>query len=185
MKTLTYKKDIKGKKFYKLTVKEFSHLNNTRHAMWKCICDCGTETIAESRLLLNGTKKSCGCLTHQVGNKSLTWKGCGDLSKSHFSKIMREAIKRSLEFEVDMEFLWELYLKQNKKCALSGEDIVFRSQVHLSDGTASLDRIDSNKGYTIDNVQWVHKIVNMMKQNLPENIFEEWCKKIYIHKTRG
>jgi len=45
--------------------------------------------------------------------------------------------------------------------------------------TASLDRIDSTKGYTIDNVQWVHTIVNRMKWNTDENEFIKWCDDIY------
>lgn len=32
--------------------------------------------------------------------------------------------------------------------------------------TASLDRIDSSKGYTIDNVWWIHKQLNWMKWDL-------------------
>jgi hypothetical protein len=41
-----------------------------------------------------------------------------------------------------------------------------------------LDRIDSSKGYTIDNVQWVHKIVNIMKHDVEEKEFFNWCKLI-------
>jgi len=185
MKILTYKKDIKGKKFNKLTVVEFSHLNKTRHAMWKCKCDCGNETIAQSRLLINGTKKSCGCILNKTGKESLTWKGSGDLSRSYFSKTKREAESRNLEFNVTIDFLWEMFLKQNKKCSLSGEEICFRSKVKTSDGTASLDRIDSSKGYTEDNVHWVHKNVNIMKWDLPVNRFLELVKKIYINKNLG
>ena len=46
------------------------------------------------------------------------------------------------------------------------------------DITASLDRIDSLKGYTEDNVQWVHKHINFMKGSLSENKFIEYCKLI-------
>lgn len=42
-----------------------------------------------------------------------------------------------------------------------------------------LDRIDSSKGYIEGNVQWVHKDVNMMKQNYSQKYFIEMCKKIY------
>ena len=41
--------------------------------------------------------------------------------------------------------------------------------------TASLDRIDSKKGYTIDNVQWVYKKINMMKQNYDQKEFVNLC----------
>ena len=44
--------------------------------------------------------------------------------------------------------------------------------------TASLDRIDSTKGYIEGNVQWVDKIVNAMKWNIPEKYFIEICKTI-------
>lgn len=44
--------------------------------------------------------------------------------------------------------------------------------------TASLDRIDSLKGYTLDNVQWIHKDLNYMKCDYEENEYIEWCKKV-------
>lgn len=44
--------------------------------------------------------------------------------------------------------------------------------------TASLDRIDNTKGYTEDNVQWVHKIINKMKSDLTQEDFIMWCKRI-------
>ena len=51
--------------------------------------------------------------------------------------------------------------------------------------TASLDRIDQNKGYEIGNVQWVHKDVNLMKMYLDEKYFIGLCGKIYeLNKGR-
>ena len=43
-------------------------------------------------------------------------------------------------------------------------------------GTASLDRIDSNKGYVTDNIQWVHKDINYMKSDLDEQQFIHYCR---------
>jgi hypothetical protein len=40
---------------------------------------------------------------------------------------------------------------------------------------ASLDRIDSSKGYIDGNVQWVHKEVNEMKMQATQNEFIEYC----------
>ena len=45
--------------------------------------------------------------------------------------------------------------------------------------TASVDRIDSNKGYEKGNIQIVHKIVNRMKWSLNQKAFIWFCKKIY------
>lgn len=74
--------------------------------------------------------------------------------------------------------VWELFLKQERKCALSKEEIRFPSNYKDKTGTASLDRIDSNLGYVEGNVQWVHKDVNKMKSDFSEEYFICWCKKI-------
>lgn len=54
-------KDITGKRFGRLVVIKYKETKNN-YAMWLCKCDCGNETIALSKTLLNGTKNSCGCI---------------------------------------------------------------------------------------------------------------------------
>lgn len=177
--------DIKNKQFGKLTALEFDHLSKARHAVWKCQCNCGNQTFAETRQLRNGTRVSCGCSQHQIGKNSPTWKGCGEMSFTHFSKIKDGAKKRKIPFALTPKFLWELFEKQQRKCAISGEEITLRSKVHTSDGTASVDRIDSNRGYERGNVQWVHKDVNFMKSNLSMQRFTELIGKIHSRSIRG
>jgi hypothetical protein len=177
--------DITNKPFGKLIALEFSHLTKSRHAVWKCKCECGNDTLAETRQLRNGTRVSCGCEQYKVGSNSPTWKGYGDLSLTHFNKIKADAKKRNIKFNVTLKFLWDLFEKQSRKCVISGEDITLRSKVHTSDGTASLDRIDSNVGYVENNVQWVHKDVNFMKSNLTMNRFLEVVKKIHTNFKLG
>lgn len=54
------REDITGRKFNMLTVLGFSHTKGKSH-FWRCLCDCGEETIvARGELRLGGTK-SCGC----------------------------------------------------------------------------------------------------------------------------
>jgi hypothetical protein len=108
----------------------------------------------------------------------------GDLSKSYWSGIVKHASERNLEFSIDMKYAWKLFKKQKGKCALSGVDILIdrswsqNTYMGKSINTASLDRIDSSKGYIKGNIQWVHKIVNKMKSNLLESDFIDWCSKI-------
>ena len=45
--------------------------------------------------------------------------------------------------------------------------------------TASLDRIDSKKGYIEGNIQWVHKDINRMKWAFNEDYFIKLCNNIY------
>jgi hypothetical protein len=47
-----------------------------------------------------------------------------------------------------------------------------------STGTASLDRIDSSKGYEEGNIQWVHKHINFMKRTYSQEYFIDMCKKV-------
>ena len=47
--------------------------------------------------------------------------------------------------------------------------------------TASLDRIDSNKGYIKGNVQWVHKDVNTMKMDHTQEEFIKICTMVANH----
>ena len=62
-----------------------------------------------------------------------------------------------------------LYIDQNKTCALSGLEIGWAEVGQ--DHTASIDRIDSTKGYTLRNIQLVHKDINMMKQQYTNQYF--------------
>jgi hypothetical protein len=94
------------------------------------------------------------------------------------------AKKRRLKFDgigLSKQWLFSLYLKQNKKCALTGLSIAF-AETNIGhdkgESSASLDRIDSSMGYVQENVQWVHKDVNMMKQGFSEDYFKSICKAI-------
>ena len=54
-------KDLVGKRFGKLTVTAYAGKWGGMHR-WKCLCDCGNETVVGQTLLQSGKTKSCGCL---------------------------------------------------------------------------------------------------------------------------
>jgi hypothetical protein len=117
------------------------------------------------------------------------WKGFGDLSGDHWRRIQQGAIKRNLELSITIEDVWNKYLQQHGKCAISGVDITLRGQEigisskHVHEKTtASLDRIDSSLGYTIDNIQWIHKDLNQMKSDRSMETLIYWIKTIYEYK---
>jgi hypothetical protein len=89
--------------------------------------------------------------------------------------------RRTLPFTITPEYVWALFLDQNKCCALSGVPLTFckhDNRIKRKDfQTASLDRIDSSKGYVEGNVQWVHKDVNRMKNIFNQEYFIDMCKK--------
>lgn len=116
------------------------------------------------------------------------YKGYEELSGTRWSSYQVGAQRRGFEFNITIEYAWELFLKQERRCALSGVPIDFdmsldnlRKTGHQG-GLASLDRIDSKQGYIEGNVQWVHKDVNKMKMELPQERFLEMVKQISKYK---
>ena len=99
-----------------------------------------------------------------------------------FAEIKYKAAKRKIEFAITIEYIGDLFEKQNGICNLTGEKLTLKETIKDISQTASLDRIDSTKGYIEGNVQWIHKAVNRMKSNLPEKQFIELCEKIVINK---
>jgi hypothetical protein len=179
--------DLTGHKFGKLTAIEYKgDKTPSGERMWVCKCECGNTKIVQRKHLRNGFTTSCGCLAYPSGNNHSSWKGYGEISSDFFSTIKRNAVSRDIEFDVTIEYLYDLLLKQNKRCALSGVELYFGRVVKdKKSTTASLDRINSSKGYLPGNVQWVHKRVNIMKNNMDEKDFIEFCKCIVEHnKTK-
>lgn len=143
-----------------------------------CKCNCGNIKNLHISRIRNKQVKSCGCLSRRIGTQNPLYKGFGLISKSIFSRCKVNASDRNIEFYLTIEDLDNQYKKQNGKCAISNIDIGFNNykQKNKRLSTASLDRIDSSKPYTIDNIQWIHKQIQQMKWNTPQNEFIEWCK---------
>lgn len=58
-----------GKRFDRLfVVDKYGSINN--RVYWNCICDCGSECIASSSVLVNGLKRSCGCLSRERSSEA-------------------------------------------------------------------------------------------------------------------
>ncbi len=182
---LGYKKNypwiinLTNQKFGKLTVIEFTH-NISKHgqAIWKCECDCGNITNVNSGNLRSGKTKSCRCLKSAKGSANSSWTGCGEISGHYWASVTQRAKIKNTQINISIKDAWHLFLQQDKKCALTNLPLKFGSSKLGIETTASLDRIDSSKGYIIDNVQWLHKTVNKMKMDLPQNEFVEFCKLI-------
>lgn len=120
-----------------------------------------------------------------VGSNSSKWIGCGQISGRFFGGIKDNAKKRNLIFDISLEYLWDLFLKQNRKCVYSGLLLTLPITSNKEDfklATASVDRIDSSIGYIVGNVQWVHKNINEMKWNMTEGEFLYYCELIYNHR---
>lgn len=93
------------------------------------------------------------------------------LRKSFAHKYKCNALLRGIIWDVSFEYLADLLIEQDFKCALTGWDI-HGMEVN---SPASLDRIDSSLGYIEGNLQWVAIKVNMMKQRYTQQDFIDVC----------
>jgi hypothetical protein len=168
-----------GLKSNMLTVVEYagtrSYDKTHSERRWKCLCECGKYTNLSTAILTKNKVMSCGCVKNINGKENRFWKGFEDISGVFWLRILRNAKARNSDIDFNMEFLWDLYIKQNRKCKLSGIEIHFNKKNGI---TASLDRIDSSKGYTKDNIQWVHKDINRMKTDFPQDYFLDLCSSV-------
>ena len=176
--------DLIGKRFGKLTVIEkdekdyIAPKSKNKYIRWICKCDCGNSVSIMGGSLM--AKKTTKCKECHYKSRRLN----GYISNRHFDRIRLRAKKRNIYFDpkIDKKYLWDLFLKQNRKCALSGISIHFAETVkkegHNKGTSASLDRIDSSKGYIKSNIQWLHKDINKMKLAYSTSEFIKICKDI-------
>lgn len=177
-----YENKIKiGDKFGKWEVID-DKIYITTEAKIKCRCDCGGEHLVSAFTLFKGTSTQCLiCGNSLQMENNPAWKGYKEIPYGWFSKYFKRGNKKNHRTEdITIQQIYDIWIKQNKKCTLSNVDIDFikRNVVGIS---ASIDRIDSKKEYTIDNVQLVHKDVNLMKNKYDQNYFLKMCKLIVNH----
>jgi hypothetical protein len=166
--------DITGQIFNRLTALRFERLDKFGKALWLMRCTCGKEKVINASAVKAGLTTSCGCYKQHVLRQ-----GVGDISQAYWHRLEKSAWQRDMIFQVTKQEAWKLFGQQNGKCALSGVQItLFANGDQYRLQTASLDRIDSTKGYTLDNIQWVHKRVNFLKRDYSEEELIYWCSRI-------
>lgn len=73
--------------------------------------------------------------------------------------------------------LYNKLVEQNFKCYYSGIELNVLN-IFKRDSNASIDRLNSDKHYTFDNINWVYKPINIMKNDFKSEDFIKICKKI-------
>lgn len=106
--------------------------------------------------------------------------------KKLYKDLIRNAKQRNIEVLIKIDDIINLYNK-NKKCSISGLEMT--TVFVPNEGkwkritNVSVDRIDSKKSYSIDNIQLVCSIINTMKWDLNQHDFLNICKKIYLYNN--
>ena len=156
---------------------------------------CGVEKnlslFAVSRSSKNTLKRAYLCKecnkqkTHEYRNTETGfWVGL-------WNNLIGGAKARGLEIEITKEDVIELWKSQKGLCALTGLPMQLTKAKRLSRTRnlnhyrASVDRIDSERGYHKDNIRMVCAYVNIMRSDMTDEQLRFWCSAILKGSNNG
>lgn len=110
-----------------------------------------------------------------IKGENANWKGYKEVGSAWFSRYYTRNDKNRKRKAGDITIVdaYNQLEKQGFVCALTGIPLAWSE-----DSGMSIDRIDSNIGYYKDNIQMVHKDVNIMKNKYDQDYFINVCKMI-------
>lgn len=171
-------KEYLNKKVGDFIVTKYLGKNKYKSRQWLCKCKCGNERIFRTSMLSgNGSVKATQC--KKCYNEEVELNNRIEYVPDRFwYKLLYNIKRRKLDNNITKNYINEIYIKQNKKCIFTGKKLYFTKlrTNYYRYTNASLDRIDSSIGYVENNVQWVLKDINMMKQKLLPEDFIALCK---------
>ena len=187
-------KDRTGDKHGRLTVISHAGKDHRNKHLWLCLCDCGNEKIVVADNLSSGKSNSCGCLKAEFLSRKGNQYGLYDDREKALLKVQYSHLKRRNrakgfgERTISFDIFSKLSKSPCKYCGLEHsrkiEDRLNESkkQKRLSDHVLrcnGIDRIDSSKGYTVENSVACCKYCNTAKNTMTENEFYEWVRRVY------
>lgn len=176
--------DITEKKYGKLLVIERSEKRsgkNNQHILWKCICDCGNIHYTEAYKLKRGRKKSCGCMDSGRNPSFINNRGMALWNRLYLSTIKKRAKKQGYETDINIDLFIKISSENCFYCNSEGtqklEDRIKNSEAFITFN--GIDRINSSRGYFMDNIVSCCKHCNTAKNTLSQSDFKQLIKRIY------
>lgn len=175
--------DLTGQKYNRLTCKAYDKIRGA----WVCECECGNIRTVTRYALIHGTIKSCGCFRKATtGYRLSTTRNRKSAFEYLYVQYKSRASNKKREFSISKDD-FAMLTKQN--CFYCGEEpklsynptTLAHKEPYIYNG---LDRIDSSKGYSIENVVPCCKHCNVAKNSMTTDEFMDWIEKVYKHSFR-
>lgn len=190
---MSYRADYTGLKVNKLTFSKPTDKINDRKIIWELICECGNITYSTAYPITSGRIKSCGCYAKEMAKVSAKQQG---LSNRKYPPIISSA-RRVWKYYSDGCDFETFYTLSQQPCYYCGKE-PFRSfnigsKQRKSENTSELqklegnfvynglDRIDSSKTHTPDNIVPCCWDCNDMKKDRTQEEFLLHIKRIHNH----
>lgn len=111
--------DMTGQRFGRLQVLNFAgwHIdgNDTRHALWRCKCDCGAECDVKGVSLRQKSTQSCGCYRDELRRKVKK-----DLIGQRFGNLI--VVKRDVNQR--LQIMWKCLCDCGNKCSANTTGLI-------------------------------------------------------------
>jgi len=167
-----------GNKINRLIVVALHHQDKRWRKYYVFKCDCGLKKVIHGAAVVSGNTKSCGCLAKES-------KKARRVSPNHTEVTAiilgykRHAINRGYKWSLKRSDVENII---NKDCFYCGSSPNNRkiTKNSLNNGLlySGIDRIDSEKDYTDNNVLPCCKICNYAKSNMSIKRFKVWAIKL-------
>lgn len=190
--------DLTGQKFGRLTVIKYDHTEKPKGiAFYLCDCECGNNIMVQSGHLKNGHTQSCGCFQQEqirITSTNNTWGRKYDNSKIITAKqVWKTSYSDGCSFKTFMELsqqpcyyceilpynTFNKYINKNGKLTNTEVSIDWAEQAYFTYN--GLDRIDSNKSHTEDNIVTCCIKCNIAKHDMTMEEFKMWVSNISKH----
>jgi hypothetical protein len=152
-------------------------------------CKCGAEKFVGAGALVAGATRSCGateCTTRATTQRQrYGYTTPGNQARNFIYHNYRStARKRGRTFDITKEDFHDL---TSQECHYCGQPLSNRTKDRNGDGFFvynGLDRVDSSRGYTLDNVVPACIVCNKAKTDMSCDDFLAWVRRVAAH-TEG
>jgi hypothetical protein len=182
-------KNLLGMKFFRLTVISLEPNKRSKSGRsfkrWKCLCECGKETIVNSVDLLKKehSVKSCGCLqkeTSSINGKNNFISDYYSGTNSIYSSYKRRAARKNIIFNLDWHDFANLIHSDCYYCGKPPSNKVKSYGLQKLDHSYNgIDRIDGPSGYTKENCVPCCWNCNLIKLDISQSDFFKMIKNVY------
>ena len=177
-------KDLTGLRFGNLYVVKYLHKSKDYRDVYECICDCTRTVKLVGKNLTSGNSTKCRYCKYFFQRKEKSQAGFNRL----WLNYVHGAKRRNLEFLLNKD---EFKVITQKNCFYCGikpsskslpsiktkykNTESFNHSVYIYNG---IDRINTNKGYNIDNCVACCEMCNKAKLDNSLEIFLDWISRI-------